>query len=563
MRGQIGILVILGTALLLRSPLAAGEPRVTDGLVIYYSFDDPDFDDNGQVLDDSGNGHNATVKGDVLYDNTVPKRGSGCAQFMGFDSASYTQFGYPSHLDMGGNIFPPEDMPTSAITVSIWVRCDPYADTDPGGGGKHEHCFINIIPDNWEAMIHGERRYSIFRYLLGYGPGASDEICDFRYEEGYPSGIELNSWYWLHLTGVYDRTSEQAIIYYNGKPWWVMTPDDYPTLVPENLAADWSGGAFLGAHVYAHPLWNRTFHGYMDEFYMFDRALSEKEIQILAATQETVGDYIETDSSTFIIEPTSDLYQDSFAVVLNSPPASNVTVEASNNGSSDFKFVGSSSKTFNSTNWNIPQTITIEAKHDTVAEAKVEIQYVSFSVSGDAGFAGKFIPDVKVFILDNDQPVVWVDPGDGVNVSEDGATDTYEVFLLYPPAVGQTVTVTPSDNADPCHVIITPASRDFNSSNYATPQSFTVRAFDDEVLDSPNPSYSTTVSHIVTSGDSGYDGLPADSILVVIMDNECGAWGYDPADFDKNCTVDLMDFALFSSDYLNCTVPNLAGCHQD
>jgi len=561
MRGKIRTLVILGAVLLLRSPLTAGEPRVTDGLIIYYSFDDPDFYTNGQVVDDSGNGHNATVKGDVFYDNTVPKRGSGCAQFMGFASQSYPP--YPSHLDMGGNIFPPEDMPTSALTVSIWVRCDPYADTDPAGGSKHEHCFLNIIPDNWEAMIHGERRYSIFRFLLGYGPAASDEICDFRFEEGYPSGIELNSWYWLHLTGVYDRTAEQAIIYYNGKPWWVMTPEDEPALVPENLAADWSGGAFLGAHVYAHPLWNRTFHGYMDEFYMFDRALSEKEIQILAATQETVGDYIETDGSTFIIEPVHTLYRDTFDIVLNSQPASNVTVTPINGGSADLKFIGSSIKTFTNANWYVPQTITIEAKHDTLKEDKVETKYISFSVSSsDSNFNGKFIPDVRVSILDNDQPIVWVDPVDGVTVSESGTTDTYEVFLLYPPAAGQTVTVTPSDNADPCHVIITPTSRAFNSSNYTDPQSFTVRAFDDEVLNSPNPSYSTTISHFVTSGDSGYNGLETDSVLAVIIDNECGAWGYDPADFDKNCTVDLMDFALLSADFLNCTVPNLAGCHQ-
>ena len=560
MNGKIGIFVILGAVILLTGSLTAGDPRVTDGLIVYYSFDDPEFYNNRQVPDDSGYGHTATVKGDVFYDNTDPKRGSGAAKFMGFASSSYTQSGYPSYLDLHGRTFPPRDMPTSALTVSVWVKCDPVATTHPSESNKHEHCFINIIPTNWEAMIQGARRYSFFRFNLAYGPEVDEEICDFRYVGGNP-GIELTSWYWLHLTGVYDRATEKAIVYYNGKPWWVMTPDTNPTLIPENFATDWSGGAFIGTHVYAHPLWNRTFHGYMDEFYMFKRALTEKEIQILAADQETVGDYIETDGYTLVVEPVSGLYQDSFDIVLNSQPTSDVYVAASTGGSSDFTIVGSPTKTFNSGNWNTPQVFTIQATNDGSVEDKVEVGYVSFSITGDSGFAGKFIPDVKVFILDNDQRIVNTFSPLNPTVGEDGTTDTYEVFLSYPPAGSYTVTVTPS--YDPCEVTITPASLTFNSSNYGTPQSFTVQAVDDEEPDKPNSSHTTTINHVITSSDSNYNALPTDSVLVVIMDNECGAWKYSPADFDNNCTVDLYDFAQLASYYLECTAPNSVGCQRN
>ena len=236
-------------------------------------------------------------------------------------------------------------------------------------------------------------------------------------------------------------------------------------------------------------------------------------------------------------------------------------VAASTGGSSDFTIVGSPTKTFNSGNWNTPQVFTIQATNDGSVEDKVEVGYVSFSITGDSGFAGKFIPDVKVFILDNDQRIVNTFSPLNPTVGEDGTTDTYEVFLSYPPAGSYTVTVTPS--YDPCEVTITPASLTFNSSNYGTPQSFTVQAVDDEEPDKPNSSHTTTINHVITSSDSNYNALPTDSVLVVIMDNECGAWKYSPADFDNNCTVDLYDFAQLASYYLECTAPNSAGCQRN
>lgn len=35
----------------------------------------------------------------------------------------------------------------------------------------------------------------------------------------------------------------------------------------------------------------------------------------------------------------------------------------------------------------------------------------------------------------------------------------------------------------------------------------------------------------------------------------CGDWGYQAMDFDKNCYVDLVDFAAFAADWMKCTDP--------
>jgi hypothetical protein len=41
---------------------------------------------------------------------------------------------------------------------------------------------------------------------------------------------------------------------------------------------------------------------------------------------------------------------------------------------------------------------------------------------------------------------------------------------------------------------------------------------------------------------------------------ECGQWGYAPADFNRDCTVDLKDLSIFVLDWLNCSLPNRLDC---
>jgi len=42
----------------------------------------------------------------------------------------------------------------------------------------------------------------------------------------------------------------------------------------------------------------------------------------------------------------------------------------------------------------------------------------------------------------------------------------------------------------------------------------------------------------------------------------CGRWGYQPSDFDENCTVDLLDYAVFAEEWNRCTDPAEAGCEN-
>ena len=47
---------------------------------------------------------------------------------------------------------------------------------------------------------------------------------------------------------------------------------------------------------------------------------------------------------------------------------------------------------------------------------------------------------------------------------------------------------------------------------------------------------------------------------VIIYDNECGSAGYKTMDFNKDCIVNLEDFATFAGEWLACSYPNDPAC---
>ncbi|MHC4643392.1 MAG: metallophosphoesterase [Planctomycetota bacterium] len=50
----------------------------------------------------------------------------------------------------------------------------------------------------------------------------------------------------------------------------------------------------------------------------------------------------------------------------------------------------------------------------------------------------------------------------------------------------------------------------------------------------------------------------------LVFDNlkiaRCGGWGYHPMDFNRDCYVNMLDFAVFAGGWLDCTMPGEPGC---
>jgi len=211
-------------------------------LIIYYSFDDV----GDIVLDQSGKGHDGVVVGDV----TAEPEGkvNGAAKFEGtLGPAS------KSYLDLDGPSFPPEDIPTSAITLAAWIKCE-----NTGG----DHAIFNARASDATWLIHPEARSNgEFRWLLrAWG---MTTIFDIR--AGAVTWDE-----WLHFAGTYDKASGKAYLYNNGE---LVSEADVQT--PLDIAGDYDQGARVGYNIDAA----RPFTGLMDEFFLYKRALSQAEIK--------------------------------------------------------------------------------------------------------------------------------------------------------------------------------------------------------------------------------------------------------------------------------------------
>jgi hypothetical protein len=210
-------------------------------LVIYYSFDEV----TDIVADQSGNGHDGVVKGDVTADPDGKRNGA--AKFEGTGGAA----GF-SYLDLDGPSMPPEHIPTTGITLAAWGKCE-----NTGG----DHAIFNARAQDTTWLIHPEfRSNSQFRWLLRSAGGTT--IFDMR--AGTVTWDE-----WMHFTGTYDKATGKAILYIDGQ---VVQELNVPT--PANIAGDWGSGARVGYNIDNA----RPFTGLMDMLFLFKRALQQDEI---------------------------------------------------------------------------------------------------------------------------------------------------------------------------------------------------------------------------------------------------------------------------------------------
>ncbi|MGH3116475.1 MAG: S8 family peptidase, partial [Gaiellales bacterium] len=222
----------------------------------------------------------------------------------------------------------------------------------------------------------------------------------------------------------------------------------------------------------------------------------------------------ESDASTRVSEAG---LRDTYKLVLDSAPSSNVTVSFS----WDPAVLGlsASSATFTSDNWNVPQTITISAVDDRIDEQGSRVSLVGHSVtSADPDWNGRAVEALPVLVIDDDPAGIIVDQSDGsTHVAEGGGGDTYRLSLATQPAAPVTIDLDPGDQLQ-----VSPRSVTFSPSDWSSPRTIGVAAVDDSRFEG---SHTGVIAHNGSSGDPPYAGLSV-SIAVSIDDNDrpAGYW---------------------------------------
>lgn len=226
---------------------------------------------------------------------------------------------------------------------------------------------------------------------------------------------------------------------------------------------------------------------------------------------------------------------DSFTVRLNMQPTATVTIPVTladttegllRGGNSPSTSQPSITLTFTTSNWSVPQPVTIFGQNDQIDDGNQTYTVAVGPTTGSAEYAALAGKTVSVTNLDDDAAGITVAAASSPLVtSENGTTSTFTVRLNTEPLTNVVVAVTSGNLAegllssgaenlvDVAHLIFSPTS-------WSTPQIVIVSGQDEvttQIL-GDNLAYDVTVGP--ATGDAAYVGLPTQAVHVLNTDND-------------------------------------------
>jgi hypothetical protein len=250
-------------------------------------------------------------------------------------------------------------------------------------------------------------------------------------------------------------------------------------------------------------------------------------------------------------------------------PSDSVTITPTTDGQAT---VVPSALTFTMGNWSTPQTVTVTAVNDTVAEGDHVSNIIYQGASADLNFNNKYL-GVLVNITDNDAGIIFDDPCSvyyesvqrrwlTVLTKTTTTPQIYRVKLTIAPTQNVTVTIT-TDGQTTVNNGSGGNTLTFTTSNWNSYQNVSVLP----VSSYPCDLYiqPALIHHVAASADGRYSGVHNDfTVYVKDVACPCGQIGtvYLESDLNYDCNVNFKDFAVIGSQWLQCTEPNVSGCTQ-
>ena len=196
-----------------------------------------------------------------------------------------------------------------------------------------------------------------------------------------------------------------------------------------------------------------------------------------------------------------------WTVALASEPSNTITVHIEPVSGADPDLTAlSSSLTFTTANWNMAQTVTVEAREDGDSLAGEAV----FLHTASGGDYDAVMGEVSVAEVDNDAPALMVSET-MVEVAEDAGEASWTVVLTTEPSGPVTVSVFTGDSTI---ATVTPLSLPFGPTTWNIPQTVTVTAVNDFV----DSDRTTEITHRA-SGEE-YARVPEVSVEVALIDDD-------------------------------------------
>ncbi|CAK0781215.1 hypothetical protein CCP4SC76_7770004 [Gammaproteobacteria bacterium] len=122
--------------------------------------------------------------------------------------------------------------------------------------------------------------------------------------------------------------------------------------------------------------------------------------------------------------------------------------------------------------------------------------------------------EATAFFVPIDAPDLLFTPQEGFRVQEGGDPANYQVWLNRAPASAVTVPVQPING----YCTVAPGKLTFTPDNWDKPQTLTVQAVDDDVVNGARPC--TLVTGVMQSSDPVYQGVNPRDLPVAVLDND-------------------------------------------
>ena len=214
------------------------EEVMADNPFVYYRFNETD---GTQATDSSGNNLHGSYVGGVALGQVSAADGLGTAALFDGESG-YVQLA-------------PLNFEADQFTIEAWLNLAPE--------GLDGSCCTSIFsPDGWEqGWVHYNLKGDAnIEFALNSG-GPNNHNTD-------PETVPFEEW--VHIASVYDKDEALVRTYVNGEEVEV-SPPDFGTPQTVKLTVDAQIGAWAGS---------RFFGGLMDEFAIYDSALSPARIRV-------------------------------------------------------------------------------------------------------------------------------------------------------------------------------------------------------------------------------------------------------------------------------------------
>ncbi len=247
-------------------------------------------------------------------------------------------------------------------------------------------------------------------------------------------------------------------------------------------------------------------------------------VQVTVVDDDSKGVSItETGGSTVVDE--DDSVGDTYQVVLTSEPTGNVTINF--DVGTDGSLAPITSRTFTTSNWDDPQTISVRAQNNDIADG-TRYPTIAHQATG-GGYDAVAIPNVGVQVNDDDLAGITLSKTNlSVSESNPGNTQSYTVKLKSEPTDSVTIDVL----YDAAQINVSPTTLTFDDTNWDVAQTINVQAVDDAVDELTT--HGSAIALDITSNDTDYDNAATTPVMVSITDNETPSVTVSKSNIDVN-----------------------------